>query len=87
MFNKTILSLIIVLLILVVNVQAFNYEITYYANSTRGTSLTSTPVSFHSAEADSIVLNQNLYFTFNTSIPPDTYTSNWESPFSTLIAI
>lgn len=68
-------------------VSAFDYEITYYDNSPTGNNIDTDPVSFFSEEADSILLSQNIFFTFNVSSPPDSYTATYQSPFSTTFGI
>ncbi len=82
MLSKILLPLCLVLLLVGINVQAFSYDITYWANSTQGATGTATPPSFQSDQANSINLIQNIYLTFNLTSSPDSYTANYLTPYS-----
>ncbi len=84
---KIALTLGLVILMLAVNVSAFTYEITYYDDSVAGNTIDTDPVSFFSANADNILLAQNLFFIFNVSSPPDTYSGAYLSPFGVTFGV
>ena len=86
MFERGAIPLIIVLFLLAVNVNAYEYIIPYYDNSVTGATINTDPVSFYVENTEDITLYQRLGFIFNTSTS-STYNADYESPFDLIYAV
>lgn len=86
MFKNMAFALLIVLSLVAVNVQGFNYIVPYYDNSISGASLETDPVSFSTVNGNTAIIDQTLGF-FTTAVPVSNYTVTFESPFDTIFAV
>ena len=84
--GKFLLGILILSIISVSSVSAYEYIIPYYDNSVTGATINTDPVSFYVENTEDITLYQRLGFIFNTSTS-STYNADYESPFDLIYAV